>query len=288
MSLGGMGITPSPLGEHFSIIFEWITDVLNFSYGLTDPIDEPTKRYLAEIKQHYEKSKSSNLVNSDKYLFAQWAIEYIDNGLKWVMPSILDKFLVHKWNSLQKNREALESRIAATFREYEEILASYVTAMKDNIFSRKDYFLAVVAAGNNGQLLQHDRAGFLVKSADMVDDDPIIGVAAGCSENYAQICPWSNCGDKLVDILASGENILVIFPVSSTDARTTYASGTSLSAPLVTGTIALLAQCEPTATVGDIKRVLFESAEQKHELDGKVANGRILNIETDLPSIERC
>ena len=26
MLLGGMGITPSPLGEHFSIIFELITD----------------------------------------------------------------------------------------------------------------------------------------------------------------------------------------------------------------------------------------------------------------------
>ena len=26
MLLGGMGITPSPLGEHFSIIFRWIID----------------------------------------------------------------------------------------------------------------------------------------------------------------------------------------------------------------------------------------------------------------------
>ena len=32
MSLGGMGITPSPLGEHFSIIFRWITDEAHTVY----------------------------------------------------------------------------------------------------------------------------------------------------------------------------------------------------------------------------------------------------------------
>lgn len=78
-----------------------------------------------------------------------------------------------------------------------------------------------------------------------MENNHIIAVAAGCGRDYMQLCDFSNFG-SVVDILAPGEHIPVIYPVKSDDgqsttSKATYVSGTSFSAPVVAGALVLLA-----------------------------------------------
>lgn len=132
--------------------------------------------------------------------------------------------------------------------------------------------------------MEHGKVGLIVKTGkDTTEDEPIIGVAAGCGENNIDLCPWSNYGNILVDILAPGENIPVFFPLKLADGKivpkATYVGGTSYSAPLVAGTAALLAQCKPTATAKEIRQVIFESAHVSTVLESKIMGGKVLDVE---------
>lgn len=249
--------------------------ILNFSIGPS----ETKSQVLQNIKKQYMTIKSSSAHNSDKYFLIQFLIEYIDNGMKWIPP----KSNLSEWNRMKLQRENEGKGIEKILKDHDIEVEHLVDAAKDNILTRKDYFLAVVAAGNSGEKLEHDKAGLLVKiGKTTTENDPIIGVAAGCGKDRKKLCSWSNYSNTLVDILAPGENIPVIFTEKSnnnTIAKATHANGTSFAAPLVTGTVALLAQCEPTASTRDIKKVIFENADSDPKLKSKIIDGKILNVE---------
>jgi subtilisin family serine protease len=106
-------------------------------------------------------------------------------------------------------------------------------------YAAKRGVLIVIAAGNQGNIGQ----------TSLIDNDWIIPVAS-CSNN-GTISPQSNLGPTIGNrgIMAPGESI------TSTYASGGYitASGTSVAAPFVTGTLALLWSIYPKKTASELK-----------------------------------
>ena len=69
------------------------------------------------------------------------------------------------------------------------------------------------------------------------------------------VSTFSNYGKNNVDIFAPGENIYVAIP----DNQYTYDSGTSLAAPIASGTAALIWLYYPNLTVQEVKKIILES-----------------------------
>ncbi|WP_130735267.1 S8 family serine peptidase [Flavobacterium sp. J27] len=69
------------------------------------------------------------------------------------------------------------------------------------------------------------------------------------------VTPFSNYGKNNVDIFAPGEDIYVAIP----DNQYAYDSGTSLAAPMVSGTAALIWLYYPDLTVQEVKKIILES-----------------------------
>ena len=69
------------------------------------------------------------------------------------------------------------------------------------------------------------------------------------------VTPYSNYGKNNVDIFAPGEDIYVAIPNN----QYTYDSGTSLAAPMVSGTAALIWLYYPNLTVQEVKKIILES-----------------------------
>ena len=71
------------------------------------------------------------------------------------------------------------------------------------------------------------------------------------------IAPFSNYGDKSVDIMAPGTDILSLFPNN----ETFITEGTSISAPMVSGVAALVWSYFPELKAQEVKDILIESVE---------------------------
>ena len=83
----------------------------------------------------------------------------------------------------------------------------------------------------------------------------------------------SNFGAGSVDIAAPGTFILGITP----DNGYAFMSGTSMAAPMVTGTAAMLYTSRPELSLTDIKNVILASARKMDSLNGKVLSGGMLD-----------
>ena len=82
----------------------------------------------------------------------------------------------------------------------------------------------------------------------------------------------SNYGAASVDIAAPGTYIL-----STTPGGYGFMSGTSMAAPMVTGTAALIYSCRPELSLAEVKRVIMDSARPVDGLEGKIASGGMLD-----------
>jgi hypothetical protein len=255
--------------------------ILNFSFGPQKDKRSIKSDYLRYLMTENKKRQSGAEKNSDDYLLLQWIIEYVDNNMQWLMPPSPALILNIKWHNMQPQRDAIQRDIEQELKKQYDILEKYKDAIERYILPNKASFLVIVAAGNDKKQLYGGNAGFLLGKTTM-EDDPILGVAAGCGKEYRELCSFSNYGKKFVDILAPGEHIPVLLVLESGRglfvSKTTYVSGTSFSAPLVAGTAALLAQCDPTASTADIKKVILESAKTDRDLEARVAEGRILDV----------
>ena len=69
------------------------------------------------------------------------------------------------------------------------------------------------------------------------------------------VSPFSNFGKDNVDLFAPGEGVYVALPANKYD----YDSGTSLAAPMVSGTAALIWLYYPNLTVQEVKKIILES-----------------------------
>ena len=124
----------------------------------------------------------------------------------------------------------------------------------------------VVAAGNNGG--DNDA---LPRYPSSYAFENIISVAG--SDTADNLLGFSNYGATSVDLAAPGAGILSTLPGGGYGAI----SGTSMAAPHVTGTVALMAAVRPNATAAQIRSAVLGSVDRVTTLAGKVATGGRLN-----------
>lgn len=147
---------------------------------------------------------------------------------------------------------------------------SYSQALYDEIqMAGDDGMLFVAAAGNNGS--NNDTDPFYPASFNLPN---LIAVAA--TDSADALPSWSNYGATRVHLGAPGVGIRSTVPGSSYS----LGSGTSMAAPYVAGTAALVlsaAGCT-SLTVGELKNVLLNSVDAAPALIGKTVTAGRLNV----------
>jgi subtilisin family serine protease len=104
-------------------------------------------------------------------------------------------------------------------------------------------FIVVSAAGNNG-----------LNACNFSPSSEPNSIVVGCTGSNKMVCNSSNEG-KCVTLFAPGQNILGL---SNFPNKTTYMSGTSMSAPHVSGIAATLYSVFPGITQRDIKQLIIK------------------------------
>ena len=139
-----------------------------------------------------------------------------------------------------------------------------VTAALEYADSKGVIFVA--AAGNNGQDI--DNNPFQPASEDL----PNMIVVAAIGSNGA-LPSWSNYGVKSVQLAAPGLNIVSTLPNDSYGDL----SGTSMAAPYVTGTVALVEAAHPTWSMSQVIDAVLDHTTADPSLSGEVTTGGVVN-----------
>lgn len=126
--------------------------------------------------------------------------------------------------------------------------------------------LYVVAAGNGGA--DDDNPSTPFYPCDLAEAN-VICVAA--SDQNDQPASFSNYGPTSVDLFAPGVNILSTWLTS--DGGYAYADGTSMAAPMVSGTLALMLARNPSLTAAQLKSDLLASVHPESQLAGQAVSG---------------
>lgn len=135
---------------------------------------------------------------------------------------------------------------------------------------RNSSMLFVVSAGNGDeQGLGYDIDANPVYPASYTSENII---TAGNLMFDGSLEESSNYGAVGVDIAAPGTYIL-----STTAGGYGFMTGTSMAAPMVTGTVALIYSGRPDLSLEDVRRVILESARKIEGLNGKTATGGMLD-----------
>jgi subtilisin family serine protease len=124
----------------------------------------------------------------------------------------------------------------------------------------------VAAAGNSGINMDANPSYPASYSVDNV-------VAVAATDKNNQLASWSNYGATSVLLAAPGVSILSTTPHGHYD----YYSGTSMAAPHVTGTFALLASLHPTWTYKQLINQVAQTADPYASLKGKVVSAGLLD-----------
>jgi RHS repeat-associated protein len=134
--------------------------------------------------------------------------------------------------------------------------------------------VVVCSAGNNGQDV--DSVPYYPASFGSRD---LIAVAS--SDNFDQLTSWSDYGRRNITVAAPGSNIL------TTQMGGSYAnvSGTSASAPLVSGVAGLLKSISPALGTHNIVKAITDSARPVSSLSDKVSSGGVIDASAALRSV---
>ena len=130
--------------------------------------------------------------------------------------------------------------------------------------------IIVAAAGNNGTDDDNSSTWFSPASYS-VNYPNLITVAA--TDSNGDLASFSNYGVASVQLAAPGVNIEGI-ELNGTDGTD---SGTSMAAPLVTGTIALVEAAHPSWSMSQVIDAVLDTTTPDPNLVGKVTTGGIVN-----------
>lgn len=152
---------------------------------------------------------------------------------------------------------------------------SYSWALRDAIrYAGDQGVLFVASAGNEGR--NNDATVHYPSGYDCSwwyrNWDCVISVAAHNSSGV--LSSFSNYGTTNVDISAPGESVYTTSPNS--DYRSF--SGTSASAPYVTGAVALCSSANTTMPTNKIREAILNTATPNASIGTKVATGGMLNV----------
>ncbi len=145
--------------------------------------------------------------------------------------------------------------------------------------------LIVCSAGNDGYDLENMGSFYYFPSA--LGYENIISVAAtDINDELAEFENGSsNYGYISVDLAAPGKDIYT----TSTNQNEVYRyfTGTSASAPIVTGVIALIKSIHPDISVSQLREFVLNNVDVVENLEGKVASGGIINANSVLSDINQ-
>lgn len=132
----------------------------------------------------------------------------------------------------------------------------------------------VIAAGNTTSFSEADNDKVAVYPSQFTKDlDNVISVANTTSSD--ELNGKSHYGAKSVDIAAPGTDIYSTIPTNSYKVM----SGTSMSTPMVTSTVAVMRAINPNISAKEIKETLCSSSDKLSALTGKViSGGRLMQI----------
>lgn len=133
----------------------------------------------------------------------------------------------------------------------------YSTGFNKAVKYAYDHGVVVIAAAGNGDIEsgRGQDLNFIPQSpvCNDISRNAVIGVGAVDNNNF--LTPWSNTGTKCVDAFAPGVNIISTSVPKFSNLGGYYdnsKSGTSFSAPIVTGIVALLRQKFPYMPVKEV------------------------------------
>ena len=143
--------------------------------------------------------------------------------------------------------------------------------------------LFVAAAGNDGA--SNDIIPIFPASYDL----PNV-ISVGASDQSDRLSQFSNFSRRRVDLTAPGEGIRSTVPSSGCPAALNLCSpsgyqvlsGTSMSAPHVTGSAGLLLVEDPTLLPSELKAIISLTADPQESLKGRIASSGRLNANSAL------
>ena len=128
--------------------------------------------------------------------------------------------------------------------------------------------IIVAAAGNDGA---NDDTTFFAPASYSAQYPNVIAVAAIGSNG--SLASWSDYGTGTVQLAAPGVNV---YSLNSSGGYSTM-SGTSMAAPLVTGTVALVEAAHPSWTMSKVIDAVLDTVTRDPALAGKVTTGGVVN-----------
>jgi subtilisin family serine protease len=147
--------------------------------------------------------------------------------------------------------------------------SSKSTALEDAVKSAESAgVLLVVAAGNDTQSIDAEP-----EYPASYTEGNILTVAA--IDDTGALASFSNYGAKSVDLAAPGDEIFSTYPTSSYK----LLSGTSMAAPMVAATAAMLHAQDPDLTYSQIRSTIKASVVPDAALAGKTVTGGLLNLD---------
>ena len=143
----------------------------------------------------------------------------------------------------------------------------YSKELEDAI--RNSTMLFVVSAGNSGVLgVNIDKKPLYPAAFDLPNVITVANLAYNGELNW-----HSDYGPNCVDLAAPGTCIYT----TTLGNKYTFATGTSLAAPMVTATAALLYAYDDSLSAAEVKQIIMDSVDKRDALQGKVKSGGSLN-----------